>query len=121
MEEAMVFFVFMATIFGVVYLYFSTRHKERMALIEKGVSAELFSVKKKRSAVPLYAVILINLGILGIGIGVGILVGQLLHIGGMDEDITFPSSIFMSLGLSLLLGYYFTRKVDDRYREEESE
>jgi len=31
------------TIFGIVYLYFSTRNKERLALIEKGADASNFS------------------------------------------------------------------------------
>ncbi len=29
-------------IFGIVYLFFSTRNRERMALIEKGVDASIF-------------------------------------------------------------------------------
>ncbi|MBT8229073.1 MAG: hypothetical protein KJO50_02360 [Bacteroidia bacterium] len=118
MEEAVVFLFFMATIFGVFYLYFTTRHKERMALIDKGMNADLFVTSKRKSAIPFYAVMLINLGILAIGIGLGILIAQLLMMSGMDEDIAMPCSIFICLGLSLLTGFHITRKVDEKYREE---
>ncbi len=121
MEEAMVFLLFLVTFFGIVYLFFSTRHKERMALIEKGVSADLFVSSKRKSAIPLYAVLLINLGVLGIGVGLGILIGQLLHLTGIDDDITMPSSIFICLGIALLTGFVLTRRVDQRYREEQQE
>ena len=119
MEEAIVFLFFMATIFGVVYLFFSTRHKERMALIEKGVSADLFVTSKRKSAIPFYAVLLINLGILGIGIGLGILIGHVVHMGGVDDDISMPASIFICLGASLLTGFYITRQVDRKYKNDE--
>lgn len=118
MEEAFVFLLFMGTVFGMVYLYFSTRHKERMALIEKGESVDLFKGTKRRSAIPLYAVILINLGVLGVGIGAGMLVGQLMVLSGMDDDIAMPSMIFICLGLSLLAGFNITRKIDQKYRDD---
>ena len=121
MEEAVVFLILFGTIFGVVYLFYSTRHKERMALIEKGQSADLFVTSKRKSSIPLYAILLINLGILGVGIGIGVLLGQALYMGGMDDDIAYPSSIFICLGLSLLTGFYVTRNIDRKYKEEEEE
>ena len=120
MEEAVVFLLFLGTIFGIVYLYFTTRHKERMSLIEKGMNADLFVSSKRKSAVPMYAVILINLGVLGIGVGLGILLGQALFMGGMDDDVSYPSSIFICIGLALLSGFYITRKLDEKYREEQN-
>ena len=117
MEETFVFIVFFGTFFGIVYLFFSTRHKERMALIEKGESADLFVANKRKSAIPLYAVILINLGIIGIGVGIGIILGQVLNYIGMDDDISFPASIFICLGVALLTGFKITRRVDEHYRD----
>lgn len=118
MEEFLVFLLFMGTIFGITYLYYSTRHKERMALIEKGESADLFVSSKRKSNIPLYAVILINLGVLGIGIGLGVLVGHAFSLTGMDEDVAMPSCIFLFLGLSLLCGFVITRRVERNYRDE---
>ena len=31
-------------IFGIIYLYYSTRNRERMALIEKGADASIFLI-----------------------------------------------------------------------------
>ncbi|MCF8239382.1 MAG: hypothetical protein K9I85_14560 [Saprospiraceae bacterium] len=119
MEEFLVALTIFGTIFGVVYLYFSTRHKERMALIEKGESADLFVTSKRKTAIPLYAIILINFGLLGVGIGMGILLGEGLHLAGMNQDYSMPSSIFMCIGLSLLTGFTITRKMDQKYREQD--
>jgi len=119
MEEALVFLLFLGTLFGIIYLYFSTRHRERMALIEKGESADLFVTTRRKSAIPMYAVILINLGMLAIGVGLGVLVGQALTIAGLDNEVAFPGSVFLCLGLALLAGFGITRSVDRKYREEE--
>ena len=35
--------IIFGTIFGIFYLFFSTRNKERLALIEKGMEAKIFS------------------------------------------------------------------------------
>ena len=119
MEEVFVALIVIGSMFGVVYLFFGTRHKERMALIEKGENADLFVSSRRKSSIPLYAVLLINLGILGVGIGVGILMGQFFYAMGMDEDVSFPSSIFISVGLSLILGFLITRNIDRKYRDDE--
>ena len=39
--EVVVLAVIFGTFFGIAYLYFSTRNKERMALIEKGADASI--------------------------------------------------------------------------------
>ncbi len=118
MEEFLVLVVIFGTFFGVLYLFFSTRHKERMALIEQGQNADLFMTSKRRTAMPLYAILLINMGILAIGVGLGVIIGQALQMGGMDDDISLPSSIFICIGIALLTGFYITRKYDKKYRED---
>ncbi len=119
MEEFLVALTIFGTFFGVIYLFYSTRHKERMALIEKGESADLFVTSKRKTAIPLYAIILINFGLLGVGIGLGILLGEGIHMAGMNQEISMPSSIFLCIGLSLLAGFTITRRMDQRYREED--
>ena len=39
-----------AVIFGIVYLYLSTRNKERLALIEKGADATIFMSGKSKNS-----------------------------------------------------------------------
>ena len=43
-----VFIALFIVIFGVFYLYFSSRNKERLALIEKGADAEIFFSKSEQ-------------------------------------------------------------------------
>ena len=52
MEVAIVFMFLFAVIFGVFYLHFSTRNKERLSLIEKGVDAKIFMSGERRKSPP---------------------------------------------------------------------
>lgn len=89
---------FFATIFGVFYMYLSTRHKERIALIEKGTDASVFypSEKVKNKFYSL------QFGILGVCIGIGILLGSLLNSWGLKEEIAYNSMIFLMGGIGLI-------------------
>jgi hypothetical protein len=111
-SEVIVVVLFWAVLFGIAYLYFSTRHKERLALIEKGVDASVF-VKGRQHAQPFWKVFILNLALLLMGIGAGVVLGGILSdIGGVDEDIAMPGSIFMLAGTGLLIGFFITRKMD---------
>ena len=92
-----------SSIFGVVYIFLTTRNKERLALIENGADASLF---KSGSAKNFGGVIVINIALLAIGIGVGVLIGNVLENGGMDEDIAYPAMVFICGGLGLLVAYF---------------
>ncbi|RCS27547.1 hypothetical protein DUT90_05390 [Polaribacter sp. WD7] len=124
MEIAVLAIIF-GSIFGVFYLYFSTRNKERMALIEKGVDASIFMKGHAKNAAPFWKVFVLNLGLLAMGIGVGILLGSLLdyyfgYNGPYNErpynhvksEIFYLASIFLSSGGALLIGFNQTKKLD---------
>ena len=53
-----------AMMFGFAYLFFTTRNRERMAMIEKGVDSSLF--RRKRGNTSLLTIILLNAGIAAI-------------------------------------------------------
>jgi hypothetical protein len=108
MEDAAIVLIIFGTFFGILYVFFTTRNKERLALIEKGADASLFNTGSKYN----FMKVLLNLGLLAIGIGVGVLLGGLLEMGGMDEEIAFPSSIFICGGIGLVIGFFVTRKLD---------
>jgi hypothetical protein len=92
---------FFAGIFGIAYLYFTTRNKERMALIEKGASAELFNKP------PISGKWGLKLGIMSMGIGLGIVIANLLITASLlDEDVAFPSMIFLFSGVGLVVSHY---------------
>ena len=42
MEGLLAFIAFLASVFGIFYVFVTTRNKERMSLIEKGAEASLF-------------------------------------------------------------------------------
>ncbi|OGU12484.1 MAG: hypothetical protein A2X61_02610 [Ignavibacteria bacterium GWB2_35_12] len=97
------------TIFGIVYLYFITRHKERLALIEKGIDAKIFMYERK----PFY--ILMKLGLLSIGVAIGILLGNLLDATTvMDAEVAYPSMIFLFGGIALVLTYFIEKKLNKK-------
>lgn len=122
--EVAVLAVIFGSIFGVFYLYFSTRNKERLALIEKGAEASIF-FQGKRNAAPVWKVLILNLGLLAIGIGCGILLGATLDLnfgysGSWDKmprnaissETFYAASIFLCAGASLLVGFNLTKKLD---------
>ncbi|WP_111671815.1 DUF6249 domain-containing protein [Algoriphagus litoralis] len=100
--------IIFSTLFGVVYVYLTTRNKERLALIERGADASLFNSGRKRGL----GSIVLNLALLAIGIGVGVLVGAGLNQGGMDEDVAFPACIFIFGGLGLVVSFFVNRKLE---------
>jgi len=98
MEAVFVPLIVFASIFGMVYVWLSTRNKERLALIEKGADASLFTVKKENKSN--YT---LKLGMLAVGIGIGILIGSLLEsYTTLDEEVAFPSMIFLFGGAFLI-------------------
>lgn len=108
-EEILIPLIIFSAIFGMVYVYLTTRNKERLALIEKGADASLFNTGKKRGL----GNIILNLALLAIGIGIGVLVGAGLEQAGMNEDVSFPASIFIFGGLGLVASFFINRKLDN--------
>ncbi len=107
-EEILVSLIVFSTIFGVAYVYLTTRNKERLALIEKGADATLFNSGKRKGL----GSIVLNLALLAIGVGVGVLVGAGFEQGGMDGDVSYPASIFIFAGIGLVASFFINRKLD---------
>jgi len=116
MEVAFVFVALFIIVFGIFYLHFSTRNKERLALIEKGGDASIFfSPKAPRKSTPIGKVILLNLAVLLIGIGCGVFVGAILDAYTViEEGVVYTGSIFLFAGLGLLIGFLLTKKLIDK-------
>lgn len=112
METLVAFIALFATIFGIAYVYFSTRNKERLALIEKGADASLFNTGKEGSRFSFsWAKFTLKMGMFFMGIGAGIIAGSILDSSSvMDEGAGYVSMIFLFGGLSLVLFYIFDRK-----------
>lgn len=110
--EIFIFISLFLAIFGIYYLFISTRNKERLALIEKGVDAGIF-MKGKQSNIPTGRVIILNLALLLIGIGVGVFIALILSTyTSLDRDAIYPATIFTMAGVGLLVGFYMTKNLE---------
>ncbi|MDX1462733.1 MAG: DUF6249 domain-containing protein [Marinirhabdus sp.] len=110
-SEVIIIPLIFAVIFGIFYLYISARNKERLALIDKGADASIF-YGKDRKVTPIWKVIVINVALLLVGIGAGILLSEIIVQSGMEEDIARPGTIFLMAGIGLFCGFVLTKKLN---------
>jgi hypothetical protein len=91
------------TIFGTLYIFLTTRNRERMAMIEKGADPTIFAGQKSRIG--------IKIGLLAIGVALGVLFGQLIaHTTSMDLEPSTFSMIFLCAGAGLVFDHYLAKK-----------
>ncbi len=103
-EEIFIPISMFASIVLILYLYLSTRNKERMALIEKGADANLFKSKSKPFPV-------LKLGMFIAGIGLGILFGNIIAVStSLEEPTAYFSMIFLFAGCSLIISHLLEKK-----------
>ncbi len=103
-EDILIPIALFGSVFGILYVFLTTRNKERMLMIEKGADAKMFYRKPSRGFA-------LKLGMLCIGIAIGILMGNLLHVNAnMDEDISMPSMIFLFGGIALVANAIMEKK-----------
>ena len=113
-DNILVPLIVFATIFGIVYVFLTTRNKERLSLIEKGADASLFNSNRKF----LWKNFTLSSGMLLVGIGVGIMFGALLSKSiPLEEGVAYPMSIFTFAGLSLIIYYFVARKMSKMDKE----
>jgi len=105
-------------IFGIFYLHYSTRNKERLTLIEKGADASIFFSAKaaqKRSSVPVWKVLILNVSVLLMGIGAGVFIGAILETYTViDSEVGYTGSIFLMAGLGLFVGFTLSKKLVEK-------
>jgi len=106
MEGIFVPLAFFALVFGSLYIYFTTRNKERLALIEKGADPELFKSKADVNS----GNRTFKTGLFFIGIALGIIAGYFLSEGGMQEVSAYFSMIFLFGGIALVVSYFIQKK-----------
>jgi len=118
MEVAFVFVSLFIIVFGIFYLHYSTRNKERLALIEKGADASIFFSAKaaqKKSSVPIWKILILNMSVLLMGIGAGVFIGSVLEAYTLiDEGVAYTGSIFLMAGLGLFIGFTLSKKLVEK-------
>jgi len=88
-----------------IYYFFHTRNKERMALIEKGADASLFYTPKRQDPNSV-----LKWALLIIGLAFGLFMAVLLDtLTDLEEPIYF-AMIFLFGGLGLLAYYFIVRR-----------
>jgi predicted MFS family arabinose efflux permease len=93
---------FFAFTYGVFHLF--VRRKERLALIDKGVTAAVFNSESNVSPSLKY-------GIFCIGIAIGFLLGEILaEYTHLNEGVAYLSMIFLFGGIGLVVYYFIAKK-----------
>lgn len=93
------------SLFGIAYMFFSTRHKERMSMIQQGADPLLFATEANPMKV-------LKWGMFLIGLALGAIVGNWVWIQfGMEPGVAFPAMIFVFGGISLVLFYVIQLRI----------
>ena len=101
--EILVPFIVFSAMFGSLFVYLTTRNRERLAMIEKGIDPRTFK--------PTFDRLGIKIGLLAGGIALGVLMGQLIsHTTGMYIDMAVFSMIFLFGGLGLVLEQFLAKR-----------
>jgi energy-converting hydrogenase Eha subunit G len=99
MEGIVVPVAFFLAIFAILYVYYTTRTKERLALVEKGVDANIFKRNSTESRINL-----VKWGIFLIGLSVGVIGGYGLS-KAINEVVAFFTTILLAGGIALIIAY----------------
>jgi len=97
-----------AVLFGVMYVYYTTRNRERMALIEKNADPSILKPGSNGS----FKLFAIKFGMLLMGVGLGILAGSILDATTvLGEEVAFFSMVFLFGGAGLFTSYFVGKKL----------
>ena len=115
MEAAIILITLSACLFGIFYMHFTTRNKERLALIEKGADASMFKIGREplTRASSGRGFNSLKVGLFLIGGGLGTLAGYFVGRLGMHEGASYPSMILLFAGLGLLVYYMLVKEKKD--------
>lgn len=99
-----------STVFGIIYINVTARHKERMALIEHGKTAAIFRSSAGDSFQKKSRLNALKYGLIVFGLGIGLIMGFVLSKMGMPEELSVLAMMLICGGLGLMLYYRLTEK-----------
>ena len=103
MEGIFVPIGFFLAIFAILYVYYTTRSRERLALVEKGADASIFKMPDSKYT-------LLKWGIFLIALAVGVIAGFVLS-KAVNEVVAFFTTILLFGGIGLIIAYWITHKL----------
>ncbi|HAL57119.1 MAG TPA: hypothetical protein DCP63_11770 [Bacteroidetes bacterium] len=95
---------------AVLVVYFNNRHKERMAMIEKGVSPAEFKGTPLREMLRANPLSSLKWGLLTMFVGIGLMVGTFLERSLYWHDSVYPACMLIFGGLALILFYWIASR-----------
>lgn len=109
-EDFLVVLIIFAAIFGIVFVVASARNRERMAMIEKGVSPKDFMTDRRPNS---YGIL--KWALLLIGFGFGLFVASLLaaYTSINEESAYFASALFFG-GAGLFAAFLIAKNAEDK-------
>lgn len=109
LEGILIPLAFFAMVFGIVYVIYTTRNRERMAMIEKGVDPSYFRspIREKKNNGSL----VFKLGMFLAGVGIGFFAAYFLtELTNMQAPAAIFSMVFLFGGAALIAVYLIERK-----------
>jgi len=105
-DEILIVLIIFAAIFGVVFVLVTARNRERMSMIEKGISPKDFMKPNKPNV---YGIL--KWALLLVGVGLGLFIGSLLetYTGIPEEPAYFAAALFFG-GLGLAAAFLIAKK-----------
>lgn len=87
-----------------------TQHRERVLMIEKGMSPEMFESPTKKHFRAEHPLVSLEWGMVSSFVGLGLLVASMLNrFAGLDNEI-FVACMLISGGIGLILFYFIAAK-----------
>lgn len=106
--------IIFGTIYGLFFLF--VRRRERLTMMEKGYDLSHFTAEK-----PSERFSSLKFGMLFVGAGLGILIGNILSVTtALNEEVSFFSMIFLFSGLALVLNYIIETKERKERKNQKS-
>jgi len=101
MDGILVPISFFLALFAILYVYWTTRTKERLALVEKGMDAGIFKGECSQY-------VLLKWGIFLIALSIGVISGFALS-SVMNEVAAFFVMILLFGGIGLIVAFWVTK------------
>lgn len=89
----------------VMYKYYDGRHRERMAMIEKGVNPAEFKGASWIQALKVNPLASLKWGLLALFVGIGVFVGRIVTLQYDMHDAAYLASMLVFGGIALIIFY----------------